>query len=56
MRLYQHEEADVKIISYLLQICPYHKHVQILADDANIFVMLVYCTCYYKSLTVHIFK
>ena len=29
---YQHEEANVRIISYLLQICPHHKHVQVLAD------------------------
>ena len=49
-RVYQHEEADVKIISYLLQICPHHKHVQVLADDADIFVMLVYFIWYYKAL------
>ena len=48
--VYQHEEADVKIISYLLQICPHHKHVQVLADDADIFVLLVYFIWYYKPL------
>ena len=40
--MYQPEETDVKIITYLLQICSHHKHVQVLADDADIFVMLVY--------------
>ena len=47
---YQHEEANVKIISYLLQICPHHKHVQVLADDADIFVLFVYFIWYYKPL------
>ena len=39
-----------KIISYLLQICRHHKHVHVLADDADIFVLLVYFIWYYKSL------
>ena len=48
--VYQHEETDVKIISYLFQICPHHVHVQVLTDDADIFVLLVYCIWYYKTL------
>ena len=50
--MYQHEEADVKIISYLLQICPSHNHVQVLADDADIFVLLVFFVSYYKPLAL----
>ena len=40
----------MQIIIYLLQICPHHKHVQVLADDADIFVLLVYFIWYYKPL------
>lgn len=40
--LYQHEEADVKIISYLLTLLPEKRHIQVLADDTDIFVLLVY--------------
>ena len=38
--MYQHGEADVKIIRYVFKICPHHKHVQILANDADIYM---YC-------------
>jgi hypothetical protein len=31
--VYHHEEADVKIISYLLEQLPQRRHIQILADD-----------------------
>ena len=37
-------------MSYLLQICPHHKHVQVLADDADTFVLSVYVIWYYKPL------
>ena len=37
-------------MSYLLQIWPHHKHVQVLADDADIFALLVYFIWYYKPL------
>ena len=35
---------------YLLQIWPHHKHVQVLADDADKFVLLVYFIWYFKPL------
>ena len=38
--IYHHEEADVKIISHLLDIVPKKSHVQVLADDTDIFVLL----------------
>ena len=37
-------------MSYLLQIWPHHKHVQVLSDDADICVLLVYFIWYYKPL------
>ena len=37
---YHHEEADVKIISHLLDILPNKSHVQVLADDTDILVLL----------------
>ena len=48
--MHQHEEADIKIISYSLSIWPHQKHVQVLADNADIFVLLVYFIWYYKPL------
>jgi len=45
---YHHEEADVKIISYLLKLSPQRKHIQILADDTDIFVLLVFFCWVYK--------
>jgi len=39
----------VKIISYLLKLSPQRKHIQILADDTDIFVLLVFCVWVYKS-------
>jgi len=45
---YHHEEADVKIISYLLKLSPQRKHIQILADDTDIFVLLVFFFWVYK--------
>jgi hypothetical protein len=46
--VYHHEEADVKIISYLLEQLPQRRHIQILADDTDIFVLLVYFFRHYK--------
>ena len=43
-----HEEADVKIISYLRQLLPTSSHIQILADDTDIFVLLVFFVWLYK--------
>ena len=39
---YTHEEADVTIMSYLLNIQLKKKHIQILSDDTDIFVLLVF--------------
>ena len=46
--IFEHEEADVKLISYLLHASPHKKHIQVLADDTDIFVLLVYFTWYYN--------
>ena len=46
--VYRHEEADVKLISYLLEMLPGRKHIQVLADDTDIFVLLVYFVWLYK--------
>lgn len=41
-----HEEADVTIISCLLKQHQSKGHIQILADDTDIFVLLLYfCAC-----------
>ena len=48
---YHHEEADVKIISYLLKLSPQRKHIQILAVDTDIFVLLVFFFWIYKPST-----
>ena len=45
---YNHEEADVKIISYLLESLPQKKNIQILADDTDIFVLHVFFIWLYK--------
>ena len=47
--MYRHEEADVKIISYLLELLPQKKHIQILADDTDIFVLLVFFFWLYRG-------
>jgi len=39
---YTHEEADVKLVSYLLHLHQQTEHIQVLADDTDIFVLLVY--------------
>lgn len=40
--VFNHEEADVNIISYLLLLYEDKSHVQIIADDTDIFILLVY--------------
>ena len=41
--VYKHKDADVIFFdSYLLQRCHHHNHVQGLADNADIFFILVY--------------
>jgi len=42
------QEADVKIISYLLKLSLQKNHIQILADDTDIFVLLVFFFWVYK--------
>ena len=49
--VYHHEEVDVKIISYLLKLLPPRKDIQILADDTDIFVLLVFFFWTYKPAT-----
>ena len=40
---YAHEEADVVIISYLLELIQQgYDHIQVLADDTDIFVLLLF--------------
>ena len=46
--IFEHEEADVKLNSYLLHASPHKKHIQVLADDTDIFVLLVYFIWYYN--------
>ena len=42
-REYKHEEADCNIISYVKSlIIKGHKHIQVVADDTDIFTLLVY--------------
>jgi len=40
--MYHHEEAEVKIVSYLLKLSPQKNHIQILADNMEIIVPLVF--------------
>ena len=49
--IYGHEEADVKIICYLLEMLSQRKHIQIRADDTDIFVLLVFFVWHCKSAT-----
>ena len=37
-----HEEADVTMVAYMLQVAEYSKVVRILSDDTDVFVLLVY--------------
>ena len=50
---FQHEEADVSIISYLFLLFNRHQleHIQIKADDADIFLLLLHYHWSYKSDT-----
>ena len=45
---YNHEEADVKVISYLLEMLPQKKHIQMLADDTDNLVLLMFFIWLYK--------
>ena len=44
--IFEHEEADVKLSSYLLHASPHKKHIHVLADDTDIIVLLVYFIWY----------
>ena len=46
--IFEHEEGDAKLISYLLHASPHKTHIQVLSDDTDIFVLLVYFTWYYN--------
>ena len=39
MHGYRHEEANLKLIINLLEMLPQWKHVRVLADDTDIFVL-----------------
>ena len=41
--IYDHEEANVNIISYLLKMLSEKRYIEILADDTDIFIPLVLC-------------
>ena len=40
--IFGHEEADTNLISYLLKLLPEKRHLQIVAADTDIFVLLVF--------------
>jgi len=46
---YTHEEADVKLVSYLLHLHQQTEHIQVLADDTDIFFLLVYFVWCYNA-------
>ena len=46
--IFEHEEVDVTLNSYVLQASLHMKHIQVLADDTDIFELLVYFTLYYN--------
>jgi len=51
---YTHEEADVVIISYLLELIQQGKtHIQVLADDTDIFLLLLFF-CWIKKTSAHV--
>jgi hypothetical protein len=41
---FNHDEADVTIVAYLLQIAEKEKVIRILSDDTDIFILLLYWT------------
>ena len=49
--LFKHEEADVNIISYLLFLKESKSHIQVIADDTDIFMLLVYYVWKHKVKT-----
>jgi len=52
--LYTHEEADVVIISYLLQLIQQGKtHIQVLADNTDIFLLLLFF-CWIKKTSAYL--
>ena len=48
---FNHEEADVNIVSYLLLLYEQKNHIQVVADDTDIFVLLVYFVWKFKIAT-----
>ena len=40
--IFGHEEADVNIISYMLHLHDQYRHIQVVADDTDIFVLLLF--------------
>ena len=52
--MFGHDEADITMISYLLQECDFNRQViRILSDDTDVFVLLLYWV-YRKSIQVEV--
>ena len=49
---FKHEEADVSIISFLLKLNEQHSHIQVTADDTDIFLLLVFYICKCKIISL----
>ena len=49
--MFNHEEADVNIVSYLLSLHEEKRHIQVVADDTDIFVLLVFYVWKHKVAT-----
>ena len=39
--IFEHEEANVKLSSYLLHASPHKKHIQVLGDDTDIIICII---------------
>lgn len=50
---YTHEEADMTIVSYRLNLHQGKRHIQILADDTDIFVLLLFF-CWMHKPSAHV--
>lgn len=49
--MFNHEEADVNTVIYLLSLQEEKKHIQVVADDTDIFVLLVFFVWKHKVAT-----
>ncbi len=37
-----HQEANVKLVSHFIEMYPQRKHIQVLADDTDMFVLFLF--------------